>query len=171
MTPNSFNIEVQLRREEVQMIVKVKHNLDSNKFMWLWSKYVNAGNDTKHCTACLKGAYSKKFSKHNEEFNSQEIIEFDEVNEDNFKAIYICGVIKKGYAQKKNYPHNLHAAIVPKEGAKDVFEFEGMKLEVENGVFDKIPSIDELPEKYQELEDKFITCRIFRWMIGYFFNN
>lgn len=152
------------------MMIKVKHNLDSSKFMWLWSKYVNDGNDEKHCTACLKGAYSKKFSKHNENFN-EEVIAFDEMSEDNFKAIYICGVIKKGYAQKKNYPHNLHTAIIPKLGASDTFEFEGMKLEVENGVFDKIPTIEQLPDKYKGLEDNFITCRIFRWMIGYFYTD
>lgn len=150
-------------------MIKVKHNFDSSKFKWLWSKYVIDGNDKKHCTNCLKGKYSKKFSKHNENFNNDNIIVFDEEN--NFKAIYICGVRNKGYSQKKNYPHNIHAAIIPKEGAKDTWEFEGWRLEVENGVFSHIPSIEELPLKYRSLPDEFITCRIYRWAIGYFYSN
>ena len=51
-------------------MIKIKHNLDANKFKWLWCKYVQAGNDEKHCTNSLKGKYSKKFSKHNENFNN-----------------------------------------------------------------------------------------------------
>ena len=152
-------------------MIKIKHNLDANKFKWLWCKYVQAGNDEKHCTNSLKGKYSKKFSKHNENFNNETTIIFDEQPEDTFKAIYICGVINKGYTTKNNYPHNIHAAIIPKEGAKDTWEFEGWKLEVENGVFSHIPSIEELPEKYRSLPNEFITCRIYRWAIGYFYSN
>ncbi|SCN25612.1 hypothetical protein N3C_2396 [Clostridium sp. N3C] len=149
-------------------MIKIIHNIDSSKFKWLWAKYVVSGDDSKHCTNCIKGKYSKKFSKHNENFNYETEILFDEQQE--FKAIYICGVISKGYSQKKNYPHNLHLAIEPKEGTKDVFEFENWKIEIENGVVLKIPNIEELPEKYLGLPDEFVTCRIFRWSVGYFFN-
>lgn len=51
-------------------------------------------------------------------------IVFDEQLEESFKAIYICGVINNGYSVKKNYPHNIHLAIVPQKGAKDTYEFE-----------------------------------------------
>ena len=132
-------------------MIKIKHNLDANKFKWLWSKYVQAGNDEKHCTNSLKGKYSKKFSKHNENFNNETTIIFDEQQEDRFKAIYICGVISKGYSAKKNYPHNVHLAI-------------------EDGMISMIPEIEQLPEKYQDLPEQYVTCRIFRWAIGYFFN-
>ena len=60
-------------------MIKIKHNFDSSKFKWLWSKYVAEGNDKKHCTNCLKGKYSKKFSKHNENFNNEKIT--DHINE------------------------------------------------------------------------------------------
>lgn len=150
-------------------MIKIQHNFDSNKFKWLWSKYVIDGNDKKHCTNSLKGKYSKKFSKHNENFNEDRVIIFDEVEE--FKAIYICGVINKGYSSKKNYPHNVHAAIIPKEGANDKWEFDGWEMSVENGYFDVIPEIEDLPLNYRNLEDEYITCRIFRWAIGYFFSN
>ena len=78
-------------------MIKIKHNFNASKFKWLWSKYVTEGNDKKHCTNCIKGKYSKKFSKHNENFNNENIITFDEVEGGNYKAIYICGVINKGY--------------------------------------------------------------------------
>ena len=45
--------------------VKLTHNLKGDAFMWLWAKYVRAVNDQKHCTACLRGPYSKKLSRHN----------------------------------------------------------------------------------------------------------
>ena len=68
-------------------MIKIKHNLDADKFKWLWCKYVQAGNDEKHCTNSLKGKYSKKFSKHNENFNNETTIIFDEQPEDSF--IYV----------------------------------------------------------------------------------
>ena len=37
----------------------------------------------------------------NENFNNETTIIFDEQPEDTFKAIYICGVINKGYSAKK----------------------------------------------------------------------
>ena len=30
-------------------MITIKHNFDSDKFKWLWSKYVVDGNDEKHC--------------------------------------------------------------------------------------------------------------------------
>ena len=32
-----------------------------------------------------------------------------------------------------------------------------------------IIDIEELPSEYKDLGDEYITCRIFRWMIGYFY--
>ena len=151
-------------------MIKIKHNLEKEKFKWLWAKYVQAGNDEKHCTNSLKGKYSKVFSKHNEQFNETSTILFNEQPEDSFKAIYICGVMSKGYSAKKNYPHNVHLAIIPREGCNDVYEFEGWKVEIENGFVDRIIDIEELPSEYKDLGDEYITCRIFRWMIGYFYN-
>lgn len=149
-------------------MVEIKHNFKREKFKWLWSKYVVDGNDKYHCTNSLKGKYSKIFSKHNENLNNENTIKLNEVED--FKAIYICGVISKGYSAKKNYPHNVHAVIIPKEGAIDTYEFEEWKIEVKNGYFDYIPEINELPEKYRFISDDFITCRIFRWAIIYFYS-
>ncbi len=145
--------------------VKLFHNLDGAAFMWLWSKYVRAINDKKHCTACLRGPYSKRLSRHNPELLAKGELILDEVLPEEFKAIYICGVARKGYSVKKNYPYNLHAAILPKPGAKDNFEFDKWKLSVENGVFLPIPSEKELPKVYQKLEPEYTTCRIFRWAV------
>ena len=151
-------------------MIKIKHNLEREKFKWLWAKYVQEGNDKKHCTNSLKGKYSKVFSGHNEKLNEMTTMVFDEQPEDSYKAIYICGVISKGYSAKKNYPHNIHLAIVPKKGEKAVYEFEDWKIEIEDGYISYIPEINELPQQYRNLPDQYITCRIFRWAIGYFFS-
>ena len=34
---------------------------------------------------------------------------------------------------------------------------------------DRIIGLDELPEEYRPLPDEYVTCRIYRWMIGYFY--
>lgn len=103
-------------------------------------------------------------SKHNAELSVSPVVAFDELQEDSFKAIYICGVIKKGYP-RTNYEHNLHAAIQPMPGSKDSFEFENWRLSVTNGVFLPIPSELELPDRYRSLPPEYTTCRIFRWAI------
>lgn len=152
-------------------MIKIKHNFEKEKFMWLWSKYVKAGDDSKHCTNSIKGVYSKKFSKHNEEFKVGSEIIFDEEKLGEYEAIYICGVIKKGYSQKKNYEHNVHLAIIPKKGEKQSWQFEQWKVEIEGGIISKIISekeLENLSEKYKGLAEEYRTCRIFRWMVGFF---
>ena len=80
-------------------------------------------------------------------------------------GLYICGVAKGGYSVKKNYPHNLHAAVIPAPGKCDVYHFENYTITVENGLFTRIPSEAELPAKYKNLQPSFTTCRIFRWAV------
>jgi hypothetical protein len=155
--------------------VVIHHNLKPRDFMWLWAKYVQAPNLTKHCTACLrsspvtlpngkKSPYRQKFSKSsNPEMESSQRIVMDECEPGIFRAIYLCGVSAAGYRVKKNYPHNLHAAIVPVVGASDHFVFEGYDLRIKNGRFTRIPSESELPAEYSNLPKEFTTCRIFRW--------
>ncbi len=145
--------------------VRLTHNLDSRSFVWLWAKYVHAVNDHYHCTNCIRGPYSKRLSKHNPALEKRREITFDEVPSDRFKAIYICGVARKGYAVKKNYPLNLHAAILPQQLAKDALAFDGWKLSIENGIFLPIPKQEDLPERYRSLPPEFTTCRIFRWAV------
>ena len=80
----------------------------------VWAKYVTAANIEKHCTACLKGPYSKNFSgTSNKDLLSQPELAMDEVEQSCFDAIYFCGVLKYGYL-KTNYPHNVHFAILSK---------------------------------------------------------
>jgi hypothetical protein len=145
--------------------IKLSHNLNGDFFMWLWAKYVRSVNDQKHCTASLRGPYSKRLSGHNPHLSIQRKLVLDEVPSNEFKAIYICGVAKKGYSRKKNYPFNLHAAILPTDGAKDVFAFNGWELGAKNGIFMQIPNEDDLPKQYRSLPSEYTTCRIFRWAV------
>lgn len=144
--------------------VRLKHNFQPGKFKWLWMKYVTAINDQKHCTNCLRGKYGKVLSKHNHDLETTPILTLNEQPTDTYEAIYICGVIKKGYPNS-NYIHNLHTVIKHKPGAADEFRFEEWQLSVENGVFEEIPSEEEIPAQYRGLPPRFKTCRIFRWAV------
>ena len=144
--------------------IEIEHNLLPERFNWLWMKYVNGVNDKKHCTNCLRGRYGKLLSKHNPDLGSSPCLQLDEQPAGTYQAIYICGVIKKGYP-RTNYVHNLHTAIKPVPGEKDQFSFENWKLSVVNGIFERIPSEADLPAKYVDLAPEFTTCRIFRWAV------
>ena len=106
--------------------------------------------------------YSQRFSRaSNPTMKDTPRLAMDEVPADSFLGIYLCGVAATGYGAKRNYPHNLHAAIVPVTGATDTYEFEGWVLRVENGLLTRIPGEDELPPMLQRLPEKYTTCRIF----------
>lgn len=62
----------------------------------------------------------------------------------------------------------MHLAIVPKKGARCLYQFENWQIEIEDGMISLIPTIEQLPEKYQKLPDEYVTCRIFRWAVGGF---
>jgi len=144
--------------------IQLKHNLESDKFMWLWMKYVSGVNDQYHCTNCLRGKYGTLLSKHNLALMSTPTLNLDEQSSGSYSFIYICGVLKKGYP-RTNYPHNLHAVIKPCAGSSDEFQFENWNLVATNGVFVPIPGELELPPRYRRLPPEFTTCRIFRWAV------
>lgn len=144
--------------------VELSHNLSPKAFKWLWMKYVTTVNDNYHCTNCLRGRYGKVLSKHNSELTKTPVMLMDEFPLDSFSAIYVCGVINKGYP-RTNYAHNLHAAIKPMVGRSDEFGFENWTLSVKNGIFQPIPTEDDLPEMYRKLPQEYTTCRIFRWAV------
>ena len=144
--------------------ILIHHNLIPDRFMWLWAKYATVFNPERHCVHAMRGKLSKRFSAaSNPDMERTSPIALDEQPSGSFNAIYICGVARQGYSQKKNYPHNLHTAIWPEEGAVDEFEFEGWELRVEGGRFMRIPREDELAREYRDLPPEFTTCRIFRW--------
>ena len=144
--------------------IVLQHNLAPDEFVWLWSKYVTSVNHQYHCTNCLRGPYGKLLSKHNPDLGTTPTLVLDEQPLGSFSFVYICGVIKKGYP-RSNYPHNLHAVIRPAAGERDDFRFEDWRLQVSNGVFERIPTESELPERYRSLPPNFTTCRIFRWAV------
>lgn len=155
-------------------MIEIYHNFDSSRFMWLWAKYVNAGRIEKHCTGCLVGPYSKKFSgTANKELTNQTNLLMDEC--DNFEAIYFCGVLKEGYLnknpEKNNYRHNVHFVVLPQPGNSDVWKFENWKVTIKNGILERIPETYELDNSLLKspYNAHYFTCRIFRWMVGHFY--
>jgi hypothetical protein len=147
----------------------LKHNLRPDEFMWLWGKYATGFNQTYHCTNSLRGTYSRILSKpRNPGLADQAELVLDERPWNSFRAFYICGVSKHGYSGKRNYPLNLHTAILPAPGVADAFEFRQWRLSVENGLFLRIPTEAELPVAYRRFPLAFVTCRIFRWACVFF---
>ena len=158
------------------IMITIHHNFDPKQFMWLWAKYVKAGNIGKHCTACMIGPYSKKFSgTSNPKFLEQTTMIMDEVGEGLYEAIYFCGVLKAGYLDKNplknNYQHNVHFAVRPMKDAHDVYEFETWSVEIEGGILERIPATYELDDRFFQppYTSHYYTCRIFRWMVGHFY--
>ena len=84
-------------------MIEITHNFDPSQFMWLWSKYVTGFNDAYHCTNSIRGSYSKKLSKGNPELPSLPTLLMDEQPLGTYRALYICGVSKRGYSSHKNY--------------------------------------------------------------------
>lgn len=152
-------------------MITIEHNIDERQFKFLWAKYVKGSNLRRHCAQCIPGTFSKKFSgAWNKDLLSQPILEMDEVPDGEYKAIYFCGVFKKGFSTKKNYLHNFHLAIIPAEGKTETFEFENWKVKINNGIISRIPEEEELDDKFFVVPYDFhyYTCRIFRWMVGFF---
>jgi len=150
-------------------LVEIVHNFDPNQFMWLWAKYVVGFNERYHCTNSIQGNYSRKFSKNNPRLAATSSVLFDELDWGSYGAIYVCGVSKRGYRKKQNYPHNVHAAILPEMGAEDQWSFEGWHIALHNGRFLPIPQSPEcLPDRYRRLAEEYTSCRIFRWAATYF---
>lgn len=148
--------------------IQLTHNIDKTKFMWLYAKYATGANPEHHCTNAIRGKYSKKFSKHNQLFVPNQTIIMDEFQDLEWDAIYICGVSSKGYNTHTNYPHNLHVAILPKSGAKDIWSFENWKMELKNGIFENVISKEELDDKYKHFDEEYVTCRMFRWAVSHY---
>lgn len=158
-------------QDPTEFAVKIHHNFDEKKFKWLWAKYVKEGNIEHHCTHCLKGSYSKIFSgSNNKDLLSQPILDMNEVSVSDYQAIYFCGVIKHGYPLN-NYAHNVHFAVIPQKGATAHWELGEWKVEIENGVLSPIPDESDLDDQFfrGKYDAHFYTCRIFRWMVGFFY--
>jgi hypothetical protein len=150
-------------------LIEIAHNFEPSAFMWLWAKYVTGFNPEHHCTNCIRGKYSHKFSKNNPGFAASRITVMDEQPPGSYIAIYICGVSKAGYSRKANYPHNVHIALAPRPRAEENWSFEKWTVNIRNAVFLPIPSsADDLPVQYQTLPPAYTTCRIFRWSACFF---
>lgn len=133
-------------------MLELTHNFESAKFKWLWAKYVTGFDESHHCTNSVRGYYSRNFSKRNPLMSPSNTITFDERWPKTFDAIYICGVSSDGYRAKLNYPHNVHAAIVPESDIVDEWSFETWRMSIRGGRFVPIPSIESLPEPMQNSE-------------------
>lgn len=149
-------------------MVRLTHNFKGKKFMWLYAKYANGCNPEHHCTNAIKGKYSKRFSRLSKEFLPGQPICMDEYPQEDWDAIYICGVSRIGYSKHENYPHNVHVVILPREGERDEWSFENWRMTVENGIFEGVISEDQLKPFWCERPEEFRTCRMYRWAVAHY---
>ena len=150
------------------MSIIIQHNFISSKFMWLYAKYAHGCNPAHHCTNAIQGKYSKNFSKRNLSFKPENAVVMNEFPETTWDAIYICGVSSNGYSKKMNYSHNVHVAILPKEGSVDHWEFENWVMDIKNGIFEYVPSQDEIDPGFLRYPFDYRTCRMFRWAVWHY---
>lgn len=141
--------------------IVLRHSFRPEQFQWLWAKYVTGVTAAYHCTNCLSGPYSRRFSAHNPAMVGSSLV-MDEAPAASWGAIYLCGVARSGYP-RTNYPHNVHVALVPRPGATATWSFEGWSMTAEHAALVPIPDASALPFELQDLPPAFTTCRIFRW--------
>lgn len=150
-------------------MITITHNFDGKQFKWLYAKYAYGCNPMHHCTNAIKGRYSRRFTRRSKAFLPGQTIVMDEFPQTSWDAIYICGVSAKGYVKHQNYPHNVHVAILPKEGASDHWAFENWKMDVTDGIFEYVPSETEISEVFVRfLPESFYTCRMLRWAVSHY---
>ena len=68
-----------------------------------------------------------------------------------------------------NYPHNVHAAIVPESDKLDEWSFESWRMTIRGGVFCRFLR-SSVCRSVIGLGDEFTTCRIFRWAACFYQN-
>lgn len=147
-------------------MITIHHNFDPEQFEWLWAKYVTGGNISQHCFICLKGSQSKKFSKaYNPNLVNENVIHMDEKADNEYDAIYFCGVSKKGYL------HNVHLVVRPENGQISNWKFGPWEAVIENGVVEQMPCSGELRPEYfsAPYDEHYYTCRNFLWMVDKYY--
>lgn len=150
----------------------IQHNFDAKQFSKLFAMYTYGCKPYDHCNRCLKKYFSKKFNSKNPFFNEETNLELNEYSDKNWDAIYVCGVRKGYWSDKKEqvYPHNVHFAIIPAVGKTDLWEFENWKVTVQNGVIEQVPSESQLDKRFSDFPKECTTCRIYRWAVTHYKN-
>lgn len=145
--------------------IRIRHNFDEREFSYFWGMYVRSGNLQHHCLRCLNGTKSKQTWGEGHELSQHPELVMDEVATDKYRALYLCGGSRKGYA------HNVHLVITPKPGATATWDFDGWHVDIENGELSPIPAEERLDDRFfaAPYDDHYTTCRNFRWMVGFFY--
>ena len=135
-------------------------------YPYLWIKAVTGFDHRAHCARCLKGPFLKATGdwvpppNHWHEYTVPA----------SAKALYICGVSKKGYV------FNLHAPCLPENDVPFAGRLrhhagfamplmDEQRLVVEGAVLMEIPA---LPDGWHHLPKSFTRCRNFQFGVQYF---
>ena len=133
----------------------IKEFRTNEHFGYLWLKYVNGFDLSKHCAKCLIGDYSKAFR-----YGSNNVeLRYYALNEHGAKYFYLCGV-----TSPYRWNRNLHVAFQYSQGESFTFEDGYTKLEILNA-----RQIPIYARKYYNIlhgdEKSYNTCR--NWRFAY----
>lgn len=127
----------------------------TERFGYLWLKYVTGFDLSHHCAKCLLGEYSDAF--HFGEKN-HDVINY-QLDEHPARYYYICGVTKP-----YNWKRNLHLAFEYAEGEYVEYKDDYTYILIENAK--KIPIIPLYPYMTEHGADRsYNTCR--NWRFAY----
>jgi len=121
----------------------------TERFRYLWLKYVTGVNLEQHCAKCLKGQYSKKINPH---VNGFEKIVLDESHADYY---YLCGV-SIPYKWEKNF----HLAFKYMQGSIIELERLGIKIKIRGAeLIPIIPTPLSEIDSFHKHDPAYNTCR------------
>lgn len=115
------------------------------KFRYLWMKHVCGVYLSKHCAGCLKGEYSKDVDPSMGKVEGLQLAD---------GVWYLCGV-----SSPYRWDNNFHLAFHDCPGRSFTFDWNGIKVRVEDG--EHLPISEEFIDATlpQSKKKEFSTCR------------
>lgn len=127
----------------------------TERFSYLWMKYINGFDLNVHCARCLLGEYSKIFPYG----KAVRYLNNEVLNEYGAKYYYICGVTKP-----YRWKDNLHIAFRYKEGSGFIYNDGRTRLVMDNAEQIIIREQKEYRIQFGDLA-AYNTCR--NWRFAY----
>ena len=126
-------------------------------YTFLWIKSVHGFDARFHCAKCLKGTFLKPTGDWVPPLNVRK----EYVLAPKAKALYICGVSRRGYA------FNLHAPCQPDDSAPPLVVpmTDDQRLVIEQATLMTIPSV---PNGWNGLPESYTSCRNWAWACSVF---
>lgn len=134
--------------------MRIRVEVKSNRYLYLWIKYVIGFDIAKHCAKCLLGKYSKLIPYRSQ--TSGRVYE-GVLNEHEAPYLYLCGVTPI-------HSENLHIAFQFSAGETIDYEDENIQVRITDAK--RLP----IPPTMKNFPLSFNTCRNFQFGYHYFYD-